>query len=234
MSNSLQPRGLQPARFLCPCNFSGKNTGVGCHVLLQGIFPTQGSKLHLLCWSSLPLSHQRSPYWGPGENRRKADLREVEVICRILQNSCMTGLLLQSQTFRCLIQWIFHHYHDQVFEKHLVQPFLVLMRELSTKDLLNIISKHNRGPGRAQVLLALHSHLLLPLSAPVPGLPSLSLFSVPTQPAWLPCLLGQVLGKLKILHIQNWWLWRHRYCPHLSRSAPWRLDTSLWVSQILL
>ena len=28
---------------------SGKNTGVGCHFLLQGIFPTQGSNLHLLC-----------------------------------------------------------------------------------------------------------------------------------------------------------------------------------------
>ena len=26
----------------------GKNTGVGCHALLQGIFPTQGSNLHLL------------------------------------------------------------------------------------------------------------------------------------------------------------------------------------------
>ena len=28
--------------------FPGKNTGGGCHFLLQGIFPTQGSKLHLL------------------------------------------------------------------------------------------------------------------------------------------------------------------------------------------
>ena len=27
----------------------GKNTGVGCHALLQGIFPTQGSNPHLLC-----------------------------------------------------------------------------------------------------------------------------------------------------------------------------------------
>ena len=27
----------------------GKNTGVDCHFLLQGIFPTQGSNLHLLC-----------------------------------------------------------------------------------------------------------------------------------------------------------------------------------------
>ena len=26
----------------CPWNFPGKNTGVGCHFLLQGIFPTQG------------------------------------------------------------------------------------------------------------------------------------------------------------------------------------------------
>ena len=29
--------------------FPGKNTGVGCHFLFQGIFPTQGSKTHLLC-----------------------------------------------------------------------------------------------------------------------------------------------------------------------------------------
>ena len=27
----------------CPWSFPGKNTGVGCHFLLQGIFPTQGS-----------------------------------------------------------------------------------------------------------------------------------------------------------------------------------------------
>ena len=41
----------------------GKNTGVGCHVLLQGIFPTQGSDLDLLhCrWSLYCLSHQGSP-----------------------------------------------------------------------------------------------------------------------------------------------------------------------------
>ena len=33
----------------CPWNFPGKNTGVGCHFLLQGIFLTQGSNPHLLC-----------------------------------------------------------------------------------------------------------------------------------------------------------------------------------------
>ena len=43
MSESLRPHGLQPARFLCPWNFPGKNTGVGCHSLLHRVFPTQGS-----------------------------------------------------------------------------------------------------------------------------------------------------------------------------------------------
>ena len=48
----------QPVMLLCSWNFPGKNTGVACHFLLQGIFPTQGLNLHLLHWQadSLPLS----------------------------------------------------------------------------------------------------------------------------------------------------------------------------------
>ena len=37
-----QSCGLQPARLLCPWGSPGKNTGASCHLLLQGIFPTQG------------------------------------------------------------------------------------------------------------------------------------------------------------------------------------------------
>ena len=37
------PMELQPTRLLCAWNSPGKNTGVGCHFLLQGIFLTQGS-----------------------------------------------------------------------------------------------------------------------------------------------------------------------------------------------
>ena len=43
MSNSLQPHGLYPTRLLGPWDLPGKHTGVGCHFLLEGIFPTQGS-----------------------------------------------------------------------------------------------------------------------------------------------------------------------------------------------
>ena len=54
VSDSLWLDGLQPARLLCPWDSPGKNTGVGCHALLQGIFQTQGSNL-----SFLPLLHCR-------------------------------------------------------------------------------------------------------------------------------------------------------------------------------
>ena len=43
VSESLWPHRLQPTRLLHPWDFPGKSTWVGCHFLLQGIFPTQGS-----------------------------------------------------------------------------------------------------------------------------------------------------------------------------------------------
>ena len=63
VSNSLQPHGLQLTRLLCPWNFPGKNTRVGCLLLLQGIFLIQGSNQQLLHWQadSLPLNQLGSP-----------------------------------------------------------------------------------------------------------------------------------------------------------------------------
>ena len=64
VSNSLQPHGLQPARLLHPWDFPGKNTGVGCHFLLQRIFPTHGSNLGLLlCRQTLLPSEPPGKYF---------------------------------------------------------------------------------------------------------------------------------------------------------------------------
>ena len=66
VSDSLRPRGLQPASLFCPWGYPHKNTGVGCHFLLQGIFPTQRlnpcllSLLHLQT-GSLPLAPPGKP-----------------------------------------------------------------------------------------------------------------------------------------------------------------------------
>ena len=42
------PMDGSPPGSLCPWESPGKNTGVGCHTLLQGLFLTQGSNPHLL------------------------------------------------------------------------------------------------------------------------------------------------------------------------------------------
>ena len=65
--HSFATHGLEPARLLCPWDYPGKNTGVGCHFLFHGIFPTQGLNLcllGLLHWQadSLPLNHLGTPH----------------------------------------------------------------------------------------------------------------------------------------------------------------------------
>ena len=66
MSNPLQSHGLQSTKLLCSWISPSRNTGMGCHFLLQGIFPTQRSNPRLWCllhWEadSLPLSYLGRP-----------------------------------------------------------------------------------------------------------------------------------------------------------------------------
>ena len=63
VSDSLWLHRLGPARLLHSCDFTGKNTGVGCHFLLQGIIPTRGSNSSLPHWRQTPyhLSHNSNP-----------------------------------------------------------------------------------------------------------------------------------------------------------------------------
>ena len=56
------PMDLQPAKLLCPWDSPGKNTGVGYHSLLQGIFLTQEWNLGLLLCRQIlySLSHREA------------------------------------------------------------------------------------------------------------------------------------------------------------------------------
>ena len=60
MSDSLQPHDCNPPGSSVHGDSPGKNTGVGCHALLQGIFPTQGSNPGLphCRWILYCLSHK--------------------------------------------------------------------------------------------------------------------------------------------------------------------------------
>ena len=59
------PVDCSPPRLLCPQGFPGKNTGMGCHFLLQGIFPNQGSNL------GLQLGRWILHHWVTREDRQK-------------------------------------------------------------------------------------------------------------------------------------------------------------------
>ena len=96
---------------LCPWEFSGKNTGMGCHFLLQRIFLTQGSKLGLLhCrWMLYSLSHRGSPFLNIFIFFQK---NKNDVVCTVLYRiwvfelvTCYTivSFLLQNQPLFPLI-----------------------------------------------------------------------------------------------------------------------------------
>ena len=85
MSNSLQPRGLQPTRILHPWDFPGKSTGVGCHFLLQRIFPTSGLN------PGLPHCRQTLTVWATREvlelRRTSKGAKEMPIEQQEIQSS---------------------------------------------------------------------------------------------------------------------------------------------------
>ena len=75
VSNSVQPQGLQPTRLLRPWDSPGKNTGVGCHFLLQCMKVKSESEVAQSCPTlsdpmdcSLPgspsMGFSRQEYWS--------------------------------------------------------------------------------------------------------------------------------------------------------------------------
>ena len=83
-SDSLWLHGLWPTRLLCSWDSSGKNTGVGCHFLLQRTSPMLGSNLCLLSLlheqvDSLPLHHLKPTKLQFKERRGKQPMVTISV-----------------------------------------------------------------------------------------------------------------------------------------------------------
>jgi len=70
MSDSVWPHGLQPTRLLRPWDSPGKNTGVGCHFLLQWMkvkSESEAAQSWVGYWSGVPLLSPSLPlsHWQP-------------------------------------------------------------------------------------------------------------------------------------------------------------------------
>ena len=62
MNDPVRPHRWQSTRAHRPWDSQSKNTGVGCHFLLQGLFPTQGLNSDVRhCRQTLPSEPQGSP-----------------------------------------------------------------------------------------------------------------------------------------------------------------------------
>ena len=83
----------------------GKNTGVGCHFLLQGIFSTQGSNPCLLHWpeDSLPPRHLGSPYTRDLTDVKARNLLFIMISCQLLLRKPHNSLC-SNQTGACSIK----------------------------------------------------------------------------------------------------------------------------------
>ena len=103
--NSWPPHGLWPTRLLCPWDFSGQNTRVGCHFLFQEIFLTQGSNPHLVHYRQI-LYH-----WAPWEahqNSTKGKNKYASI--HAWRNTYRNNIGFQlsfSNLIRCYF-WIYH------------------------------------------------------------------------------------------------------------------------------
>ena len=89
----------QPARLLCPRDFPGKNTGVGCHSLLQGFFLIQGSNLGLLHYRQTlyHLSH-----WGRLSLLLRINSRKQQEGKLVTEDTCPNDFILEQERGRIL------------------------------------------------------------------------------------------------------------------------------------
>ena len=143
MSNSLWPHGLLPTRLLCPWDSPGKNTGVGCHFLLQGVFLTQGSNpglphcsKHFTIWTILHIRWTK--YWSNSFSVSPSNEYSRLISFRIV----WLDLLAVQRTLKNLLQ---HHNFLQCSAFFMVQlshPYMTTQKNYSFDymDLCKVMS----------------------------------------------------------------------------------------------
>ena len=130
---------------LCPWDSPGKNTGVGCHVLLQGIFLTQESNsglLSLLYWQAgpLPRRHWEAP-------ARRMDGEYLPSIYGLPFYS-LSGVFWKTISFQLLVVQYIHL-------SIMVSAFGVLLRNLCLLQILPLETLEARKPLKVVYLTGL-------------------------------------------------------------------------------
>ena len=102
VSNSLRPQGCRPPGPSVHGDSPGKNTGVGSHARLQGIFPTQGSNSCPLHWQIFTTSTtwvvvQRQP--NIQRNRGKSPETDLQKYIHLIDEKQVTPMHWKMEDF---------------------------------------------------------------------------------------------------------------------------------------
>ena len=132
MSDSLWPHRPWPARLLCLWDSPGKNTGVCCHALLQGIFPNQGTNLSLLCllhWQAASLLLE--PPGKPREWTIRREKSKVQPVKHIHLQFVLLFIILNNSNS------VVNHFHFLCKSHYKVSPLVILI--LFGSDFLSLL-----------------------------------------------------------------------------------------------
>ena len=107
--DSLRPCGRQPARLLCPQDSPGKNTGVGCHAFLQGIFMTQELNPGLLTSFALAGGFCTTSATWESPSKLKVGIRAERGVLCFLLDLVMRWISLFLSCMYLQVQWSSDH-----------------------------------------------------------------------------------------------------------------------------
>ena len=113
---------------VCPWNSPGKNTGLDCHFLLQGIFPTHGLNLGLLHWRQSLSSELPAKPWGIRLDTKKWPLEAHWKWASVVSNSVWPHI---QQPTRLRSPWDFSGKNTGVGCHCLLQCMKVKVKSLS-------------------------------------------------------------------------------------------------------
>ena len=176
MSESLKPCGLYVAHQSPLWDSPGKNIGVGCRFLLQGIFLTQGLNSSLLCllhWQALPLKPPGKPYLPvtlPSPPPPRPFFSPMYMTSLCLSHGCTFYFLPSISLLIELVAWKIWLVYA-ILKKTLASHLSIHLESISWDSLFQFPTQMpTKKDSRGEEPLQLPSHFhLIPTGNPLPG-----------------------------------------------------------------
>ena len=249
MFDSFQCHGLQPTRFLCPWDCPSKNTGVGCHFLLQGVKLTSSAlaalaggfftaeppgKVSVMCSQKYPNSAMRIKW----ENYLwSASSYSVDSRCSV-NDTPSFALLFNHVTFLIPVVFVLPWFCFQTIPFLPTSPIWILLTLLVPSQLESFSqrSSAHEEVSSSQSLYDLHPICLI-WANPYPVFPAIRVFLTSSYSAhWSPWMFWTAVESEAL---STFWSWTSKeeipglllVMSHRRLTCSWKRWTKEWQEQ---